>query len=157
MTAPKKKPVKKKAGKTKSGTPIVVHDKPRVWPWLLIGYAAVLIVGSLAGWKLQEDQRDIEELRRFDQRRAYDLCVSGNERTTIIKDAIRDVAVDGVEALITASNRSETEARTPEEERKRQESIRFYREDTLRRVNTSLRELEPRNCEKLYPLEERKE
>lgn len=125
----------------------------------LIGYVVLAIGIVFAVWLAQEQSHDAdrkirEEARlreEFDERRAFDICVSGNERTEIISEAIKGVAQDSAEALITAAARADDEPMTPEEAAEQEEVLTFYREDVKRRAEKRLETLKPRNCEALYP------
>lgn len=120
--------------------------------FLMFGVILALYLVHQDQQELAEAQKKIERLQKFDERRAYDLCLSGNERTEVIAIAIKGSAQDGAEAIISAAAfANQGKPQTAEEMRKGEEALAFYRAELERRTNERLKTLKPRDCEALYP------
>lgn len=107
-----------------------------MWPWLLIGYAILLVGFVVAFGLLRAEQDKIQALQEFDERRAYELCLSANDSRVAIREAFEAYT----DALIAAS--AQSEERTPDEEARRQRSIAAFRAS----VEEKLMAIRPRDC-----------
>lgn len=108
----------------------------------VIGYI-ILAVGLLyAVWMVQQNterlERETEARQAFDDRRQYELCLSGNEARQAIADAIRGSAED----IIAVSQSEPDLTKTPEEKARTARQTAAYRA----RIEKRVAPLKPRHC-----------
>lgn len=94
----------------------------------------------------QELKKETKARQRFEDQRAYELCLSGNEARAAIRDAIEDAIRGSAEDIIAASQ-SEPQRMTPEEEARQQRQLAVYRERIDTRVKRNVEKLSPKDCE----------
>lgn len=120
-----------------------------------VAYLIILGAGVWVVFQLQEQdrrlQREHEERVAFDNRREYDICVAGNERIEVIKDAFVRQARDSAATLIRAARRSQEDEppMSPSERQKFDREAAAYIADAEKTAKNSLVGLEPRDCRTL--------
>jgi hypothetical protein len=108
--------------------------------WYVAGFLILVAAGAIVAQRGQDDRKalrgEIQRAKAFDDRRAYELCLTGNESRKAIVDAFHAYT----DALIAAS--STNPPKTAQERGERDRSIRLFRNEVDRR----LAPLGPRPC-----------